>query len=255
MVGQDRWEEIHRRAGAGASIRAIARELDVDRKTVRRCLRQTEWKPYQRAARADTLLATHAAYLRRRGADVGYSAQVLFQELRGRQYEGSYETVKRFVRPLREMQLSVRRPGMVQDLSDIDIDFEDARGWSSYSEGRVQVQSGSVPNLIHEISHHLEYRHPGLLKEVKAFRNSRLKPGELPQKLRDLYPGSNYRHNEIAYEDEFGKFTGYYAGKVYPHWTEILTIGMQSLYTDPVGFARKDPKYFEFILRAVTGMR
>ena len=30
MVGQDRWEEIHRRAGAGASIQAIARELDVD---------------------------------------------------------------------------------------------------------------------------------------------------------------------------------------------------------------------------------
>ena len=50
MVGQDRWEEIHRRAGAGASIRAIARELDVDRKTVRRCLRQTEWKPYQGGA-------------------------------------------------------------------------------------------------------------------------------------------------------------------------------------------------------------
>ena len=56
MVGQDRWEEIHRRAGAGASIRAIARELDVDRKTVRRCLRQTEWKPYQRATRSETLL-------------------------------------------------------------------------------------------------------------------------------------------------------------------------------------------------------
>ena len=47
MVGRDRWEEIHRRAGQGASIRAIARELDLDRKTVRRCLRQTEWKPYQ----------------------------------------------------------------------------------------------------------------------------------------------------------------------------------------------------------------
>ena len=51
MIGQDRWEEIHRRAGAGASIRAIARELDVDRKTVRRCLRQTAWKPYERATR------------------------------------------------------------------------------------------------------------------------------------------------------------------------------------------------------------
>ena len=132
MVGQDRWEEIHRRAGAGASIRAIARELDVDRKTVRRCLRQTEWKPYQRAARADTLLATHAAYLRRRAADVGYSAQVLFQELRGRQYEGSYETVKRFVRPLREIQLyaAVTRtrfetpPGLQSQ-----IDWGQARVW------------------------------------------------------------------------------------------------------------------------------
>ena len=65
MVGQDRWEEIHRRAGAGASIRAIARELDVDRKTVRRCLRQTAWKPYQRATRSETLLTAHAEYLRR----------------------------------------------------------------------------------------------------------------------------------------------------------------------------------------------
>ena len=105
VIGQERWEEIRRRAGEGASIRAIARELDLDRKTVRRCLRQTEWKPYQRAARTDTLLATHAEYLRRRAAEVGYSAQVLFQELRGRQYDGSYETVKRFVRPLRETQL------------------------------------------------------------------------------------------------------------------------------------------------------
>ena len=128
MVGQDRWEEIHRRAGAGASIRAIARELDADRKTVRRCLRQTEWKPYERAARADTLLATHASYLRRRAADVGYSAQVLFQELRGRQYEGSYETVKRFVRPLREMQLyaAVTRtrfetpPGLQSQIRSLD---------------------------------------------------------------------------------------------------------------------------------------
>ena len=110
----------------------LLQELDVDRKTVRRCLRQTEWKPYQRAARADTLLATHASYLRRRAADVGYSAQVLFQELGGRQYEGSYETVKRFVRPLREMQLyaAVTRtrfetpPGLQSQ-----IDWGQARVW------------------------------------------------------------------------------------------------------------------------------
>ena len=102
MLGEERWEEVHRRAAAGASIRAIARELDLDRKTVRRCLRQSAWRPYQRAAREDTLLAP---YVRQRAAEVGYSARVLFQELRRRRYEGSYETVKRFVRPLRETQL------------------------------------------------------------------------------------------------------------------------------------------------------
>ena len=97
MVGRDRWEETHRRAGAGGSIRVIARELDLDCKTVRRCLRQTEWKPYRRAARADTLLELARGVS---AAEVGYSAQVLFQE-----FLGSYETVKRFVRPLRETQL------------------------------------------------------------------------------------------------------------------------------------------------------
>ena len=51
MLGEERWEEVHPRAAAGASIRAIARELDVDRKAVRRCLRQSAWRPYQRAAR------------------------------------------------------------------------------------------------------------------------------------------------------------------------------------------------------------
>ena len=72
VIRRDRWEEIRRRAGEGSSIRAIARELDLDRKIVRRWLRQTEWKPYQRAARTDTLLATHAEYLRRRAGEVGY---------------------------------------------------------------------------------------------------------------------------------------------------------------------------------------
>ena len=105
MLGEERWEEVHRRAAAGVSIRAIARELDLDRKTVRRCLRQSAWRPYQRAAREDTLLAPQAPYVPQRAAEVGYSARVLFQELRRRRYEGSYETVKRFVRPLRETQL------------------------------------------------------------------------------------------------------------------------------------------------------
>jgi transposase len=102
MVGEDRWQEVHRLHQEGLAIAEIARLLDLDRKTVRRCLRQESWQPYQRTARAETLLAEFADYLRKRAPKVGYSGRVLFQELGKRGYRGSYETVKRFVRPLRE---------------------------------------------------------------------------------------------------------------------------------------------------------
>jgi len=54
---------------------------------------------------AEALLTTHTDFLRQRAAAVRYSARILFQELRHhRDYHGSYETVKRFVAPLRELQ-------------------------------------------------------------------------------------------------------------------------------------------------------
>jgi len=107
MVRRERWEDI-RRLGVEERrpVAEIARRLALDRKTVRRCLRETAWRPYQRPARADTVLAPYAEYLRERAPQVGYSAQILFQELRQRGYPGSYETVKLFVRPLRAAQLS-----------------------------------------------------------------------------------------------------------------------------------------------------
>ena len=46
MVQRERWEEIRRlHFGERVSIREIARRLNLDRKTVRRCVRESEWKP------------------------------------------------------------------------------------------------------------------------------------------------------------------------------------------------------------------
>lgn len=110
MVGQDRWQEIHRlHQHEHVPIAEIARRLDLDRKTVRNCLRQEAWQPYERPARTDTLLVEHAEYLRDRAPKVGYSAQVLWQELRQRGFAGSYQTVKRFVRPLRTAETLAER--------------------------------------------------------------------------------------------------------------------------------------------------
>ncbi|HEY4646715.1 MAG TPA: IS21 family transposase [Steroidobacteraceae bacterium] len=109
MIGRERWAEIRRlHFDERLEIARIARLLDVDRKTVRRCVRDHEWQPYRRPPRTETLLSRHDAFLRQRAPQVCYSARILHQELkRAHGFRGSYETVKRFVAPLRELAESV----------------------------------------------------------------------------------------------------------------------------------------------------
>lgn len=45
LINQTMWQAVHERSKAGATVSAIARELDMDRKTVRRCLQQPQWQP------------------------------------------------------------------------------------------------------------------------------------------------------------------------------------------------------------------
>lgn len=108
MVGRERWLEIRRQHfEERESISAIARRMQLARKTVRRCIRDRHWRPYRRRVKEDTLLAAHAEWLRQRAPRVRYSARILHQELKfQRGYRGSYETVKRFVAPLRELAAS-----------------------------------------------------------------------------------------------------------------------------------------------------
>jgi transposase len=142
MVQEDRWREIRRLAREDrVPIAEIARRLDVDRKTVRRCLRQAEWQPYKRVARSDTLLASHAEFLTERAPLVRYSAQVLFQELKERGYRGSYDTVKRFVQPLRSIEALAERAS---------VRFETAPGEQSQIDwGSARVQFRHQPVKLH----------------------------------------------------------------------------------------------------------
>lgn len=111
MVRRGVWEEIRRRhQQEGVGIRQLARDFDLDRNTIRGVLRQESWVPYERAGRADTLLAPHEEFLRSRASDVDYSARILYQELVAqRGYRGSYDTVKLFVKPLRAVRQQADR--------------------------------------------------------------------------------------------------------------------------------------------------
>lgn len=142
VIGRERWEEIHRLKAQGLSVSALSRELGLDRKTIRRCLRQGQWHPYRREAAGGTLLAAHAEWLAARAPQVQYSARILFQELRKeRGYAGSYDTVRNAVRPLRTLatQASVTQRR-----------FETAPGEQAQVDwGQVQVRFANGPAAVH----------------------------------------------------------------------------------------------------------
>ena len=83
----------------GMAKKAIARELGLDIKTVRKWA-TTDWKPQRRERKAPAL-AKYDEWIRKRFPEVAYSAKVLHRELGELGYEGSYVTVQRYVRPLR----------------------------------------------------------------------------------------------------------------------------------------------------------
>lgn len=142
MIQRGRWEELQRLRAAGVSIAEIARQLDLDRKTVWRWGRQATWQPYQRAARSETLLTAHAEYLRTRAPEVEYSARILYQELRQqRGYLGSYDTVKLFVQPLRAVRMQAERAL---------IRFETPPGHQSqidWGQARIRSETASASGM------------------------------------------------------------------------------------------------------------
>lgn len=142
MVSEVRWAEIQRRREAGETVSGIARAMDLDRKTVRASLRRRAWQPYRRPLQDRRLLTTHEGFLRDRAPAVEYSAQILFQELRLQHgYTGSYATVRRFVRPLRETACRA-------DLTWTR--FETAPGQQSQIDwGQVRVTFGSEKVVRH----------------------------------------------------------------------------------------------------------
>ena len=92
--------ELHRQ---GVKIAAIARQVGIDRKTVRKYIgRGIEVPTYGPRQPRERLLDPHVEYLRARlDAYPGLSAQRLAREISERGYTGSYSTVRDTVRTMR----------------------------------------------------------------------------------------------------------------------------------------------------------
>jgi SPP1 gp7 family putative phage head morphogenesis protein len=81
--------------------------------------------------------------------------------------------------------------------------------------------------------------------------------------LHDKYPQHGFKPEEAGRKDRFdevanaferGESTAYYTGKTYSDkQSEVLSMGLEYFYLDPVKFAKTDPEYFAFVVGVLKG--
>jgi len=145
------------------------------------------------------------------------------------------------------------------ELIDSDLIREESVGIKAkagrayYSHDKVVrvSKTGDVRRtVVHELGHWLEHTNPEMHDKILEFYDRRTE-GEKLQWL-----GKGYRRDEKTRRD---RFIDPYMGKEYMRQgvrdaTEILSMGIEYMYADPVTLAVKDPDYFDFIFNLVRGI-
>lgn len=123
--------------------------------------------------------------------------------------------------------------------------------------------------VVHELGHWLELASPRTLADTGAFWARRTQK-DVFQKLSEIVANSTYADDEYAKPDDFSDA---YMGKVgyknprpadvsehVPYgdddelsYTEILSMGLQMLYENPVRLMQKDEDTFNFLWKQITG--
>lgn len=118
-----------------------------------------------------------------------------------------------------------------------------------YRPGRIYSGPYSgAGDWAHEFAHHIEAGSFDIQARTWNFLERRTS-GEKPVSM-----GKGYGKDEKAKRD---RFVDKYVGKQYPRGSgsEVLSMGVQFLHRDPVGFARKDPDHFTFTVNTLRGVR
>jgi hypothetical protein len=116
-------------------------------------------------------------------------------------------------------------------------------------------EHADTATAVHELGHVIEHT-TDIGKASKAYLNDRarrsLEYGRKIDGLRDTQKSQGYEPDEVAADADF---INPYSAKYYraAQSTEILSMGLQHLYEDPIGFAEKDPDHFNYTILAITG--
>ncbi len=138
------------------------------------------------------------------------------------------------------------------------------RAGNGFDAGVFLTKNDGVEVYIHEIAHRIERENPEILAKAIEFREMRIaRSGTKAVSMKDTFPNHGYADHEMGNKDEFDKAfdtnSAHYVGKSYKdsageRSTEVITMGVQKIYEDPIGFAEKDPEYFNFIVGVLRGV-
>lgn len=131
------------------------------------------------------------------------------------------------------------------------------RGRASAWQNDINMTTSTGPKtVVHELGHWLENNNPAVRDAAYRFLERRTQ-GEPDRWLGDITGVRSYGRSERAKAD---RFISAYMGKQYfdrsgrRYGSEILSMGLEMFYSDPVKLARQDPEYFDFIYGIVRGV-
>lgn len=116
-----------------------------------------------------------------------------------------------------------------------------------------------IGTIIHETAHQLEENNPKMLMNSLAFAKARTE-GEKQKALNKF--SSGYKRDEYCKPD---KFFDPYCGKLYTltkgknrsfvdgTGSEIMSMGLQRIFEDPIRFVKEDREYFDFVISNLRG--
>ena len=132
------------------------------------------------------------------------------------------------------------------------------RSYFNESKGiSISSYDKSDGTKIHEFCHFLEHKNPRMLLNSKAFLKYRTK-GEPLISMNQAENTRGYGSHEKTRKDKFFKS---YCGKVYSlngeyysaDATELMSMGLERIFENPVEFAKEDREYFDFVIANIRG--
>jgi hypothetical protein len=121
-----------------------------------------------------------------------------------------------------------------------------SRAYQNGRDNQWMRKSDSASAYVHEIGHNVEIQSTSITKRAQEMLKARASKD--PKGLRPVRPGSR----EKAWHDEFLEP---YMGKHYPDGaTELVSMGLEYLYREPMTLLRRDPDYFVWLLDTLRGV-